>query len=130
VRHIFLSLVKAGIDVWFDERNLQGGDKYEENIPAAIADSRIFIPILSSQTQKDIINSNRRYYSDVEWSTAQTMCNTNSHYKVVPVRLPGYDIRSQANNDGLPPCMRTTIFDLEKCSVNELVTRINELLKQ
>lgn len=130
VRHIFLSLVKAGIDVWFDERNLQGGDKYEEDIPAAIADSRIFIPILSSQAHKDIVNSNRRYYKDVEWSTTQTMCNTNTHYKVVPVRLPGYDTRSQANNDGLPPCMRTTIFDLEKCSVNELVTRINELLKQ
>lgn len=129
VRHIFLSLANAGIDVWFDDRDLQGGDKYEKDIPVAIADSRIFVPVLSSQVQKDIEESSWRYYKDIEWSTAQAMCNTNSEYKVLPVRLPGYDIRSKANSDSLPQCMRSTAFDLEKCSVNELIARINDLLK-
>lgn len=130
VRHIFLSLVKAGIDVWFDERNLQGADNYEKEIPTAIAESRMFIPILSAQCQKDLIDNASRYYKDTEWSTAQTICNTNEQYHVLPVRLPGYDPRSQTNRENLPKCMQVTIFDLEKSSVNELINRIKELLKQ
>ena len=127
---IFFSLVKAGIDVWFDDRNLQGADNYEKGIPTAIAESRMFIPILSAQCQKDLIDNASRYYKDTEWSTAQTICNTDEQYHVLPVRLPGYDPRSQTNRENLPKCMQVTIFDLEKSSVNELINRIKELLKQ
>ena len=130
VRHIFLSLVKADIDVWFDERNLQGADNYEKNIPVAIAESRIFIPVLSAQCQKDLLNNASRYYKDTEWSAAQTTCNVNDQYKVLPVRLSGYDSRSQTNRENLPKCMQVTVFDLEKSSINELIARIKELLKQ
>ncbi|MBR6691073.1 MAG: toll/interleukin-1 receptor domain-containing protein [Bacteroidaceae bacterium] len=129
VSRLFFSLRERGISAWFDERNLLGGDSYDRAIPDAICRSRIFLPVLSAQCQADMTNGITRFYKDTEWAAAQTQCNINPNgLKVLPVRLPGYDTRSQVNADMLPPCMRVTLFDLEQKNVNELARRIKELL--
>lgn len=129
VSRLFFRLCELGIDVWFDERNLAGGDNYDAVIPDAIYKCRVFIPVLSAQCQLDMANGNERFYKDTEWATAQTRQNMgDENFKVLPVRTPGYDTRSQANAESLPPCMRVTIFDLEQNSVNALANRIRELI--
>lgn len=126
---IFFYLQENGIDVWFDERNLEGGDIYDRRIPDAIYKSKVFIPILSAQSQHDLLNGNNRFYMDVEWSTAQAAKNMNpEQYKVLPLRIPGYDTRSQTCSDSLPECMRVTVFDIEKSSLGELVNRLKGVL--
>lgn len=129
VSRIFFRLNEQGIDAWFDERSLAEGDNYERSIPDSICRSRLFMPILSRQCQLDMMHGNVRYYKDTEWATAQAMHNTgDKNFKVLPVRLPGYDVRSQSNADNLPECMRVTLFDLELSSLNELANRIREML--
>lgn len=128
---LFFRLNELGISAWFDERNLMAGDNYDNAIPAAISRCRIFMPLLSAQCQDDMANGVSRFYKDVEWATAQTLHNVSINApKVLPVRLPGYDSRLQANVDNLPPCMRTTLFDLENNTVKELAYRIREMLKK
>ena len=129
VSKLFFRLNELGISAWFDERSLLEGDGYENGIPDAICRSRVFMPVLSAQCQADMANDTPRYYKDVEWATAQALCNADFNtLKVLPVRLPGYDTRSQTNADNLPPCMRRTLFDFEHKTVTELANRIREML--
>lgn len=129
VSRLFFALSELGIPAWFDERNLAGGDNYDTAIPDAISRSRLFLPVLSAQCQCDMASGAKRFYRDVEWAAAQAKNNLGTDkFKVLPVRLPGYDTRLQANADMLPPCMRVTLFDLEQKSVNELAKRIREML--
>lgn len=131
VSRIFFRLQECGLNVWFDERNLQPGNNYEKDIPDAIYKSRLFIPVLSAQCAKDMVEGNTRFYMDTEWSMAQTLHNTgNNGIAILPLRLPGYDLRSSELGDKLPPCMRVTAFDAEKSTIDELVTRIKELLNR
>jgi tetratricopeptide (TPR) repeat protein len=41
----------AGIDVWFDQSELRGGDLWQQNIQQQIRECRLFIPIISSATE-------------------------------------------------------------------------------
>ena len=129
VSKLFFRLNELGISAWFDERNLLPGDNYDKSIPDAICRSRIFLPILTAQCQADMANGTPRFYKEVEWAAAQAQCNVDcGTFKVLPVRLPGYDTRSQTNADNLPPCMRRTLFDFEHKTVTELANRIREML--
>lgn len=130
VSRIFFYLQKSGIDVWFDDKNLQSGDKYDMEIRDKIHSCKIFMPILSPQIQKDIIEGNERYYKDVEWNEAQAAMNINSDIATIPVRLVGYDVRSQICKEKLPDYMNVTVFDVEKSSLSELVNLINALLNK
>lgn len=130
VKKLFFRLQESGLKVWLDNRELKGADDYEKKIPVAISRCRVFMPILSGQTQKDIAENNWRYYKDVEWVTAQQEYNSNpDRIIVLPVRLLGYDTRNFTNKAALPSCMQKTVFDMAISSSDELVTRINELIK-
>lgn len=41
----------AGIDVWFDQSELRGGDLWQQSIQHQIRECRLFIPIISSATE-------------------------------------------------------------------------------
>ena len=127
---IFFYLQEQGFDVWFDERNLKCGDNYDNDIADAIYKSKVFIPLLSAQCQRDIENESVRYYKDVEWSVAQAAHNLNSRFNILPIRVPGFNISSPACVTKLPECMAKTYFDVEKSSLNELVNRLRELLNK
>jgi hypothetical protein len=45
------ALEAAGLDVWFDERELQPGDSWEREIKANIHRCALFLPVLSRNTQ-------------------------------------------------------------------------------
>jgi hypothetical protein len=64
-RQIHDALEKAGIDVWFDEKNLESGDKYKEKIVQNIRKSSFFIPLITHNT----ITPERRFFR-FEWSEA------------------------------------------------------------
>jgi hypothetical protein len=44
------ALDKAGIDVWFDERDLHAGDEFQRRIAAQIAKSQFFIAVVSQRS--------------------------------------------------------------------------------
>jgi TolB-like protein len=45
------ALREAGIEVWFDKRELKGGDVWDRQIREQIHDCRLFIPIISANTE-------------------------------------------------------------------------------
>jgi TolB-like protein/tetratricopeptide (TPR) repeat protein len=59
------ALRAAGIEVWFDQSELRGGDKWDHKIRLEIRDCALFVPIVSQHTQERLEGYFRR-----EWKLA------------------------------------------------------------
>lgn len=83
---IATALRSAGIEVWFDKSELRGGDAWDRQIREKIHDCRLFIPLISA-------NSERRDegYFRLEWKLAVDRTNTMAEKKtfLVPVVIDG-----------------------------------------
>jgi len=59
------ALRATGVEVWFDQSELRGGDAWDQNIRAQIRDCALFVPIVSAHTQ-----ARREGYFRLEWKLA------------------------------------------------------------
>ncbi len=50
-RRICEGLRAGGVEVWFDKSELRGGDAWDHKIRDQIRDCRLFIPIISANTE-------------------------------------------------------------------------------
>ncbi len=64
-RRICETLRTAGIEVWFDQNELVGGDAWDAKIRKQIADCALFVPIISAATQ-----ARGEGYFRIEWRLA------------------------------------------------------------
>ena len=59
------ALRAAGVEVWFDQNELVGGDAWDAKIRKQIADCALFVPVISEATQ-----ARREGYFRLEWRIA------------------------------------------------------------
>jgi TolB-like protein len=64
-RRVCAALQSAGIEVWFDQTDLRGGDVWDQKIRQQIRDCALFVPIISNATQQRLEGYFRR-----EWRLA------------------------------------------------------------
>jgi len=64
-RRICKALTNAGLEVWFDQSELRGGDAWDQKIRRQIKDCALFVPIVSANSQARIEGYFRR-----EWKLA------------------------------------------------------------
>jgi hypothetical protein len=64
-RRVRDALQAAGIDVWFDERHLEGGDEWDAQIKRHIRTCAYFMPVISANTQ-----ARAEGYFRLEWDLA------------------------------------------------------------
>jgi TolB-like protein/tetratricopeptide (TPR) repeat protein len=78
------ALRAAGIEVWFDQSELRGGDAWDQKIRREIHDCALFIPVISANTA-----SRREGYFRLEWDLADQRSHmmARSRVFVVPVCL-------------------------------------------
>jgi TolB-like protein/tetratricopeptide (TPR) repeat protein len=83
-QRICQALREAGIEVWFDQSELRGGDVWDERIRREIHDCTLFVPIISANTA-----SRHEGYFRLEWDLADQRSHmmARSHVFVVPVCL-------------------------------------------
>ena len=79
---ICASLRSAGVEVWFDQSELRGGDAWDQRIRRQIRDCALFIPIISEHTQ-----ARAEGYFRLEWDLADQRTHMVSRTKtfIVPV---------------------------------------------
>jgi TolB-like protein len=65
VRRLCESLRAAGLEVWFDQNELRGGDAWDASIRRQIRDCTLFMPVVSANTQ-----SRGEGYFRLEWRLA------------------------------------------------------------
>jgi TolB-like protein len=83
-RKICEALRAAGIEVWFDQSELRGGDAWDHRIRQQIRDCALFVPIISQNTQ-----ARPEGYFRLEWRLAdqRTHLMGRSRAFLVPVCL-------------------------------------------
>jgi hypothetical protein len=59
------ALRAAGVEVWFDQGELRGGDAWDQKIRRQIRDCALFIPVISANTA-----SRQEGYFRLEWDLA------------------------------------------------------------
>ena len=65
VKKIRDALEAVGIEVWFDQRKLEGGDDFDKEIKKNIRGCSLFVPVISAQTQ-----ARHEGYFRLEWTLA------------------------------------------------------------
>src|SRR5215469_18717152 len=83
-RRICDALRAEGIEVWFDQSELRGGDVWDQKIRREIRDCALFIPIISTNTA-----SRREGYFRLEWDLADQRSHRMARDQafIVPVCL-------------------------------------------
>jgi tetratricopeptide (TPR) repeat protein len=85
-KRICEALHAAGIEVWFDQSELVGGDVWDQSIRRQINECALFVPIISSNTQGRLEG-----YFRLEWRLAEQRSHLMARGKpfLVPVVLDG-----------------------------------------
>ena len=80
------ALRAAGIEVWFDKSELRGGDAWDLQIREQIHDCRLFIPVISANSERRDEGYFRR-----EWALAADRTRDMAHKRafLVPVVIDG-----------------------------------------
>ena len=123
VRRICETLQAAGIEVWFDQSELRGGDAWDRRIREQIRNCRLFIPVVSANTERRDEGYFRR-----EWSLAVDRTRDMTHKRtfLVPVVLDGTPADRAAVPEKFTELQWTRLPDGE--TPPEFVERIRQLL--
>lgn len=83
-RRIADALRAAGIEVWFDQSELRGGDAWDAKIRKQIRDCALFVPVISNNTQTRLEG-----YFRLEWKLAEDRSHLMARGKpfIVPVTI-------------------------------------------
>ena len=86
VRRIAEALRAAGVEVWFDQNELVGGDAWDAKIRGQIASCALFVPVISAATQARLEG-----YFRVEWKLAARRTHAMATAKafLLPVVIDG-----------------------------------------
>ena len=75
------ALRAAGVEVWFDQNELTGGDAWDHKIRRQVRDCVLFLPVISAATQ-----ARREGYFRLEWKLADD--RTHLMAKGTPFLVP------------------------------------------
>ncbi len=95
VKKIRDALEAVGIEVWFDQRRLEGGDDFDQQIKKNIRACSLFVPVISANTQ-----ARHEGYFRLEWTLAAERSKLIA--ETVPFILPVL-IDPVSENDALVP---------------------------
>ncbi len=117
------ALRAAGIEVWFDKSELRGGDVWERQIEDRIHDCRLFVPLISANTERRDEGYFRR-----EWSVAVDRTRDMAEKKTF--LLPVVIDNTSQRDASVPEKFRRVQWSRlpDGAGAESLVARITELL--
>jgi TolB-like protein/Flp pilus assembly protein TadD len=94
-QHLCEALRNAGVEVWFDQSELRGGDTWDASIRRQIKNCGLFVPMISANTQ-----SREEGYFRREWNlaVARTLDMAGGRAFLLPVVIDG-----TSDSDALVP---------------------------
>jgi TolB-like protein/Flp pilus assembly protein TadD len=120
---ICAALRHAGVEVWFDQSELRGGDAWDQKIRREIHDCSLFVPIVSQHTQDRLEG-----YFRLEWKLAVDRSHTMAIERpfLVPVVVDGTTDQEAIVPDSFRAVQWTRLLRGE--TPPEFVTRVARLL--
>lgn len=133
VRKIYERLTALGLNVWMDVR-LESGDEYNKRIENAINSCKVFVPIVSKQTEQILktAEGSERYFYKEEWMLADKRIKSETNLgkrtmRVLPVLTDGININK---TDALIPDFIKAVhcFDLSTKKIDMLGESVMKLV--
>jgi hypothetical protein len=93
-QRICAALRSAGVEVWFDQSELRGGDAWDRQIRRKIRECTLFVPIISTNSQ-----ARPEGYFRLEWDLA----DQRTHLMDAPERS-SYPFARTRRPSGTPTC--------------------------
>ena len=109
-RRICEALRAAGLEVWFDQSELRGGDAWDQSIRKQIKECVLFVPVISENT-----NAREEGYFRLEWKLAVDRSHLMADSKafLYPVLLDGCAEASAVVPDAFRARQWTRVSDAE-----------------
>lgn len=124
---LFFALRQEGLDVWFDNQSLKGGDDYNREIRDAVGQARVFLSLLTPHVANDLREGSIGHYYNDEWRMAAQLPDK----AIIPIAADGYDLRADYHTDGFEPLFGKTLHGLDLMTPDgfqQLVRDLNQLL--
>lgn len=86
---LFFRLSERGYNVWFDSRDVDPSDDYNEEIAKAIGESRVVISLLTPAVARELGEGRKDPYYILECRMA-----LQNDIRIIPLAANGYDLRS------------------------------------
>lgn len=113
----------VGIDVWFDDKDLNGGDEYEKKIRQEVAMSKAFVAVLSNHCNE----RGPRFYKR-EWAYAENAkLDHYPHKFVIPVAIDTFDYSKRGTPVGDAFFSYTVLSMSEDNFLKKLVREIRSM---
>ena len=107
-RRIAEALRACGVEVWFDQSELRGGDQWDGKIKKQIRECALFIPVISVNTQARLEG-----YFRLEWKLAEDRSHLMAKGKpfILPVTIDGTNERDAQVPDAFLAVQWTRLVD-------------------
>ena len=128
-RQIFFTLCKKGYNVWFDNSSLRGGEDYNDTIKTAIAEAKVFLPVLTPHIADDLKQNSTDHYYNREWLLA---CQLREKH-ILPIAVNGYDLRGAYHRDGFEHLIGRSVSGVDLMQddgFDKLINTLDALLKK
>lgn len=123
-------LTSQGLSVWYDRNNLLGGAKFMDEIEDAIGNSKVFIPILSANIDREAMDA---HVYRKEWKIAIDLQESMGSHRtfIIPVHLSDFDFYNADIPKGLKshnsiPIHAAGGFDRVADSINEALNILDK----
>ena len=125
VRRIAEALRAAGVEVWFDQNELVGGDAWDQKIRAQIKSCALFVPVISAATQ-----ARREGYFRLEWKLAAQRTHMISERQafLLPVVIDGTSDAAADVPEEFRAVQWTRLPGGEGAAVEKFCARVGRLL--
>ena len=125
---VFFMLHRQGYQVWFDNVSLKGGDNYNYEIEEAIANAKIFIPLLTPEVAEDLQQGNTNHYYIKEWRMAVQLGDK----RILPLAVNGYNLRNDYHTKAFESIIGNSLSGIDLMQSdgqNRLIESLNTYLK-
>lgn len=96
--NLYNALKDAGLNVWFDNKSIEKGADWEKSMTRGVKESRLFIPILTSNVEKESVEVHQ-YRS--EWNIASELASIMGRRAfIIPFAENGFNFYNELT--GLP----------------------------
>ncbi|MGM9736030.1 MAG: toll/interleukin-1 receptor domain-containing protein [Candidatus Cryptobacteroides sp.] len=135
---LFFMLSRKFPNVWFDMQRLKVGD-YNAEIASAIAESKVFIPVLSPAVANHLKDGDDSHYYRTEWAMASQMTGPDAIDEdkgtyILPLAVNGYDLfDNECHRDKFEVftgCHNTGVDLMSPSGFSQLVERIDRVLNK
>ena len=122
---LYANLTAQGKRVWYDQHNITAGGRFMEEIHRAIRTTKYFIPILSSNIERE--KNEPHIYRD-EWETAIEFSKNFGRTFIIPLAEKGFDFYKAKLPERMQEHNAVTYTTEE--GVDEAVSRIIKIMNE